>query len=102
VADGAPDGRRSGIAVGRAGVADLDADCLGDAAAHAREPFAFQGQRWLADVAPHLFCRVNWPWRVMRRYDELLAQRQGAPSSADANATEPAAASIPAQASFAF
>lgn len=39
---------------------------------------------------------------VMRRYDELLAQRQGAPSSPDANATAPAAASVPAQASFAF
>ncbi|BBQ03674.1 hypothetical protein BSFA1_88020 (plasmid) [Burkholderia sp. SFA1] len=39
---------------------------------------------------------------VMRRYDELLAPRQGAPSSADANATEAAAASVPAQASFAF
>ncbi|VXC83473.1 conserved hypothetical protein [Burkholderia sp. 8Y] len=39
---------------------------------------------------------------VMRRYDELLAQRQGAPSAADADANTPAAVSVPAQASFAF
>ncbi|MFM0520710.1 hypothetical protein PQR08_25095 [Caballeronia jiangsuensis] len=123
-----------------------------------------QGQRWLADVAPHLLSpelaadvarakaaaverqaieaeipehllfSSGWPTArptpeeaellasvrrrvaqtvgievgytsaadVMRRYDELLAQRQGTPSSADANATEHAAASVPAQASFAF
>jgi hypothetical protein len=34
---------------------------------------------------------------VLRRYDELLAQRPGAPS-----ATTPSAVTIPAQASFAF
>ncbi|CAL8481038.1 hypothetical protein [Caballeronia sp. S22] len=130
----------------------------------AESTFAFQGQRWLADVAPHLLppelaanvarakaaaierqaieaeipahllFSSGWPTTrptpdeaellasvrrrvaqtvgievgytsaadVMRRYDELLAQRQGAPSSADANATEPSAASVPAQASFGF
>ncbi|WP_244808790.1 phosphoadenosine phosphosulfate reductase family protein [Caballeronia zhejiangensis] len=130
----------------------------------AESTFAFQGQRWLADVAPHLLppelaadvarakaaaierqaieaeipahllFSSGWPTvrptadeaellasvrrrvartvgievgytsaaDVMRRYDELLAQRQGAPSPPDANATAPAAASVPAQASFAF
>ncbi|MFM0136442.1 adenine nucleotide alpha hydrolase family protein [Caballeronia grimmiae] len=130
----------------------------------AESTFAFQGQRWLADVAPdllppelasdvarakaaaierqaieaeipaHLLFSSGWPMArptpdeaellasvrrrvaqtvgievgytsaadVMRRYDELLAQRQGAASSPDANATAPAAASVPAQASFAF
>jgi 3'-phosphoadenosine 5'-phosphosulfate sulfotransferase (PAPS reductase)/FAD synthetase len=130
----------------------------------AESTFAFQGQRWLADVAPHLLpselaadvarakaaaierqaieaeipahllFSSGWPTLrptadeaellasvrrrvaqtvgievgytsatdVMRRYDELLSQRQGAPSSADANSTAPAAASVPAQASFAF
>ncbi|SAL00942.1 hypothetical protein AWB77_06236 [Caballeronia fortuita] len=126
--------------------------------------FAFQGQRWLADVAPHLLppelaadlarakaaaierqtieaeipahllFSSGWPTArptpdeaellasvrrrvaqtvgievgytsaadVMRRYDELLAQRQGAASVEDADATAPAVASVPAQASFAF
>ncbi|EKS72562.1 hypothetical protein BURK_003897 [Burkholderia sp. SJ98] len=129
----------------------------------AESTFAFQGQRWLADVAPDLLppelasdvarakaaaierqaieAEIPAPallvWvadgrptpdeaellasvrrrvaqtvgievgytsaaDVMRRYDELLAQRQGAASSPDANATAPAAASVPAQASFAF
>ncbi|WP_244818470.1 phosphoadenosine phosphosulfate reductase family protein [Caballeronia sp. Lep1P3] len=130
----------------------------------AESTFAFQGQRWLADVAPnllppelaadvarakaaaierqaieaeipaHLLFSSGWPTArptpdeaellasvrrrvaqtvgievgytsaadVMRRYDELLAQRQGAASSPDANATAPAAASVPAQSSFAF
>jgi 3'-phosphoadenosine 5'-phosphosulfate sulfotransferase (PAPS reductase)/FAD synthetase len=130
----------------------------------AESTFAFQGQRWLADVAPnllppelaadvarakaaaierqaieaeipaHLLFLSGWPTArptpdeaeslasvrrrvaqtvgievgytsaadVMRRYDELLAQRQGAASSPDANGTAPAAASVPAQASFAF
>jgi 3'-phosphoadenosine 5'-phosphosulfate sulfotransferase (PAPS reductase)/FAD synthetase len=125
----------------------------------AQSTFAFQGQRWLADVAPHLLSSElapdvarakaaaierqaieaeipthllfssGWPTvrptpdeaellasvrrrvaqavgidvgyvsgaDVLRRYDELLAQRPGAPS-----ATTPSAVTIPAQASFAF
>ncbi|SAK53250.1 hypothetical protein AWB82_01788 [Caballeronia glebae] len=130
----------------------------------AESTFAFQGQRWLGDVAPHLLppelaadvaraktaaierqtieaeipthllFSSGWPTArptpdeaellasvrrrvaqtvgievgytcaadVMRRYDELLAQRQGAPSVEDADATAPAGVSVPAQASFAF
>ncbi|MDR5883718.1 phosphoadenosine phosphosulfate reductase family protein [Caballeronia sp. LZ032] len=125
----------------------------------AESTFAFQGQRWLADVAPHLLSpelaadvarakaaaierqaieaeipahllfSSGWPTvrptpdeakllasvrrrvaqtvgidvayvsgaDVLRRYDELLAQRPGAPL-----ATTPGATTVPAQASFAF
>jgi 3'-phosphoadenosine 5'-phosphosulfate sulfotransferase (PAPS reductase)/FAD synthetase len=125
----------------------------------AESTFAFQGQRWLADVAPHLLpselaadvarakaaaierqaieaeipahllFSSGWPTLrptadeaellasvrrrvaqtvgidvgyvsgvdVLRRYDELLAQRPGAPV-----ATTPGASTVPAQSSFAF